>query len=99
MDAVCALSPGTKHPPPPKKCEGLCHGKTCDEWEGLVSQTCTELEQLYKCNCGGCACTSEPAESDSCTGSCGLKAYKDDGFCDDANNNCGCGYDGGSLVA
>merc|ERR1712037_157006 len=32
-------------------------------------------------------------------GKCGLKQYQGDGNCDDANNNCGCKYDGGDCCA
>ena len=93
---MCACSPGTKHPTPPAKtCKQKCHGKTCDEWEALVGQTCSELEQVYKCDCKGCACSSEPLAKDACEGKCGLPSYKADGHCDDVNNNCGCNYDGG----
>ena len=28
---------------------------------------------------------------------CGLPQYKNDGFCDDRNNNAGCDYDGGAC--
>jgi len=99
-DKKCEFCPETKHPPPPtttQKCSHLCQGKTCDEWDDLVSQTCADLEAVYKCNCQGCACSSKQVVSKACTGSCGLAAYKGDGFCDDANNNCGCEYDEGDC--
>ena len=82
----------------PKKCKHRCQGKTCDEWQALVSQTCREMESVYGCDCDGCACSLEPDAPDGCTGSCGLESFTGDGNCDDANNNCGCRYDDGAYT-
>ena len=32
-----------------------------------------------------------------CSGTCGFPNYKGDTWCDDENNNCGCGWDGGAC--
>merc|ERR1712151_824684 len=48
--------------------------------------------------CKECKCIDPSYKQDSsCTGTCGVPAYKGDGNCDDENNNCGCGYDGGDC--
>ena len=41
----------------------------------------------------------DPNADASCNGKCGVAAYKGDGFCDDGNNNCGCGWDSGDCCA
>merc|ERR1712185_787576 len=48
--------------------------------------------------CKQCKCLDPNFKQDgSCSGKCGLASYKGDGNCDDENNNCGCGYDGGDC--
>jgi len=49
------------------------------------------LHTVYRCR----DCTFEstcPSDGD-----CGKAAWKEDGFCDDGNNNCGCNWDGGDC--
>ena len=46
-----------------------------------------------------CLCLDPNADASSCNGKCGVAAYKGDGFCDDGNNNCGCGWDSGDCCA
>ncbi len=41
-----------------------------------------------------CGCQDPNA---TCTGQCSKTIYVGDGFCDDGNNNCGCGWDGGDC--
>lgn len=53
--------------------------------------------------CKDCVCkepkrAGKPQKGLSCTGKCAAGgSYKGDGYCDDANNNCGCEYDGGDC--
>ena len=46
--------------------------------------------------CSGGGNTPSPPPS-TCTGSCKVKSWKGDGYCDDVNNNCGCAWDGGDC--
>merc|ERR1712224_65540 len=43
--------------------------------------------------CTECKCK----DPKGCKGTCKFPNYKGDGNCDDENNNCGCGYDGGDC--
>ena len=36
---------------------------------------------------------ASPVSSSYCTGVCENEAFKDDGLCDQGNNNCGCNWD------
>merc|ERR1712032_1002105 len=48
--------------------------------------------------CKQCKCIDPKNKDDAnCKGHCKYAAYKGDGNCDDENNNCGCGYDGGDC--
>merc|ERR1711959_756500 len=53
--------------------------------------------------CGDCLCLDCTVEVvgddcvDAATGSCQYAAYTGDGYCDDGNNNAGCGWDGGDC--
>jgi len=49
--------------------------------------------------CADCLCLDPTAhkESSSCSGQCGSDDHKGDQFCDDDNNNCACGWDGGDC--
>lgn len=48
--------------------------------------------------CKECKCLDPQNQPDSnCKGTCKFPNYKGDGNCDDENNNCGCGYDGGDC--
>merc|ERR1712048_1432308 len=52
--------------------------------------------------CKACKCLDPKAGGSDgggkdCTGKCQFPNYKGDGNCDDENNNCGCGYDGGDC--
>merc|ERR1711988_1114653 len=52
--------------------------------------------------CKACKCLDpkyKPKADPNCKGSCGVPKYKGDGNCDDENNVCGCGYDGGDCCA
>jgi len=49
--------------------------------------------------CKECKCKDPKYKPGACPGKCGLPAYKGDGNCDDENNVCGCGYDGGDCCA
>jgi len=51
--------------------------------------------------CQDCSCLDPTVHQanklNKCAGKCGSDTHKDDQFCDDDNNNCGCGWDGGDC--
>merc|ERR1712048_243844 len=47
--------------------------------------------------CKACVCKDPKHKKEGCDGTCGEPKYFGDGNCDDVNNNCGCGYDGGDC--
>merc|ERR1712178_526547 len=47
--------------------------------------------------CKACVCKDPKHKKEGCDGTCGEPKYVGDGNCDDVNNNCGCGYDGGDC--
>jgi len=53
--------------------------------------------KVKKAYCKDCACKDPKFNHENCNGSCGEQKYFGDGNCDDVNNNCGCGYDGGDC--
>merc|ERR1712176_1298598 len=58
----------------------------------------TLKKAVVKKYCKKCECLDPNGkQSSSCKGTCGSAQYKGDGNCDDDNNNCGCGYDGGDC--
>ena len=78
-------------------CDGTCLSdqcfeQTCDEWIYSHGLTCNLLEDTFGCSCYGCSC--KPMD---CNGACKVKAWYADNICDDINNNCGCGWDGGDC--
>ena len=66
-------------------------GKACKANGAVACVKCNTGKKLVKGKC----VKAGPA----CNGSCGLKQYQGDGNCDDANNNCGCKYDGGDCCS
>merc|ERR1712210_332884 len=55
---------------------------------------------VKKTYCKECKCKDPGYKPDkNCKGKCALAQYKGDGNCDDANNNCGCDFDGGDCCA
>merc|ERR1711982_95529 len=57
-------------------------------------------KDVKKSYCKECKCKDPNYKEDkNCKGKCGLQQYKGDGNCDDANNNCGCEFDGGDCCA
>ena len=57
---------------------------------------------VKKSYCKACQCLDPKnggKANPNCKGTCGDAQYKGDGNCDDANNNCGCAYDGGDCCA
>jgi len=55
---------------------------------------------IKKNYCKDCSCVDPKYKNnkgENCNGKCTLPKYKNDGNCDDVNNNCGCGYDGGDC--
>merc|ERR1712224_1028105 len=55
---------------------------------------------VKKTYCKECKCKDPNYKPDkNCKGKCGLAQFKGDGNCDDANNNCGCAFDGGDCCA
>lgn len=90
---------------------GICKLKTfkgdgfCDDgnnnagcnWD--AGDCCSGSKKYCKdCKCKDCKFVFK---SDTCVkqakGSCGAKAYKGDGFCDDSNNNAACNWDKGDC--
>ena len=69
-----------------------CFGQSCDDWVYSHGLTCDLLEDTFGCQCYGCSCEALP-----CTGGCKVKEWYADNICDDANNNCGCDWDGGDC--
>ena len=69
-----------------------CFEQSCDEWIYSHGLSCELLEDTFGCSCYGCSC--KPME---CSGACKVKAWFGDNVCDDVNNNCGCGWDGGDC--
>jgi len=55
---------------------------------------CMEADIGNTCSGGGNTPSPPPS---TCTGSCKYKNWKGDKYCDDDNNNCGCGWDGGDC--
>merc|ERR1712032_1080188 len=55
---------------------------------------------VKKSYCKQCKCIdprNKGKVDPNCKGACVDAKYQGDGNCDDANNNCGCGYDGGDC--
>lgn len=74
---------------------------TCDDgnnncgcgWDG---GDCCGTEKYYDyTQCTDCLCL----QPDGCNGTCETRGWTGDGYCDDGNNNCGCGWDGGDCCA
>merc|ERR1712032_1262967 len=69
-------------------------GDCCGVVKKTYCKVCKCLDPNYKPACG------LPNYNPNCKGTCTAGAqYKGDGNCDDNNNNCGCGYDGGDCCA
>eukprot|EP00750_Incisomonas_marina_P012220 INCI16661.1.p1 GENE.INCI16661.1~~INCI16661.1.p1 ORF type:complete len:649 (+),score=121.52 INCI16661.1:206-1948(+) len=92
----------------PGKCEivnyagdGMCDdgNNNCGcNWDG--GDCClAPVAALYceECTCLDPDVVSDPTKYCAGGGTCGALAWEGDGFCDDANNNCGCGWDGGDC--
>ena len=70
------------------------------EWDG--GDCCgDDVKTKY---CKDCLCLDPNATSTTttttpapCTGTCYNSSWKDDKWCDDGNNNCGCDWDGGAC--
>jgi hypothetical protein len=97
--------------PAEEGCSGICSVHAfkgdgfCDDqnnicgcgWDG--GDCCGETRDIRFCEM--CACR-DPADT-TCSGdfagpgTCEVGAYSGDGYCDDGNNNCGCGWDGGDC--
>ena len=62
---------------------------------GDCCQTKADKEGAKFKFCTKCLCLDEK-QAPKCqkNGSCGNRKYANDGRCDDANNNCGCNWDG-----
>ena len=70
-----------------------CFGFSCDYWDQAGTAGCADLESGFGCDCTGCKC----AGNCKGIGECVTLETKGDGYCDDENNNCGCGWDGGDC--
>jgi len=93
-------------------CKGACKFKNykgdgnCDdennncgcEYDGGDCSEKSLGKAVNKKYCKECKCLDPKNQADAnCQGTCKFKNYKGDGNCDDENNNCGCGYDGGDC--
>merc|ERR1712054_66368 len=56
-----------------------------------VKETDHQYGYCQKCEC------LDPSISNTCDGKCEVFKWRGDGNCDDQNNNCGCGWDGGDC--
>ena len=58
-----------------------------------------ECKSHLFCGSNNCPASLLPEiqDPDECTGSCYESEWKGDNYCDDENNNCGCGWDGGDC--
>jgi len=82
-----------------KNCDDENNNCRCS-WDGGDCCAKTAGGSVNKKYCKVCKCLDPENQSDpNCKGSCGAANYKGDGNCDDDNNNCGCGYDGGDCCA
>ncbi len=63
-------------------------------WDG---GDCCDADSKFD-YCSSCECLDPDQQPDGdCTGSCWNYFYAGDGFCDDDNNKCACGWDGGGT--
>ena len=113
VDGVVALLVNASHPlasTDPQEVVGGCFKKSwvddgaCDDgnnncmcgWDG---GDCCGVSNTYSF-CAECACLDPsfvaPAP-DYCGRACWRSKFTSDGFCDDANNHCGCDWDGGDC--
>jgi len=102
--------PATTAAPPPSDCPGTCGSP---QWKGdnFCDDDNNNCGCAYdggdccganvKTNyCSKCECLDPKAGGNGdgeCTGSCGFPHWAKDSWCDDENNNCGCGWDGGAC--
>jgi len=86
----------------------VCKGsKTCAKpvWKG--DGNCDDENNVCGCDWDGGDCCGATVKKTYCkeckcletvcTGKCGSPDYAKDNFCDDVNNNCGCGWDNGAC--
>lgn len=80
-------------------CDNNCYGAPCDYWDGGYWGTCSDLEQVYGCDCRGCVCDGCPQ------GDCGTSQSFDpmacplagNAECDESMNTADCAFDGGDC--
>jgi len=76
-------------------CDDNNNNKGCGYDGGDCCVASVKGGQVNKAYCKTCKCIDPKNQGGKPT--CGLPQYKGDGNCDDANNNKGCGYDGGDC--
>jgi len=81
------------------RCEGGtgATGLKCSSDGADKCVSCDSDKQLIGLKCVAKTTAPPKTTGQSCNGVCGSQQYKGDGNCDDENNNCGCGYDGGDC--
>ena len=77
------------------KGDGFCDDNNnggCDWDGGDCCGSAVKKNYCKVCKCADCEYTQQ-----FCTAACGKPNLYGDKFCDDQNNNCGCGWDGGGA--
>lgn len=69
----------------------------CDWDQGDCCEDSGKSKQFNYCSDCSCLDPDILSSIDDCSSGCGSENYFGDGFCDDYNNNCGCGWDGGDC--
>merc|ERR1712048_588190 len=85
-----------------KNCDDENNNCGCDYDGGDCCAKSVAGGVVKKSYCKACQCLDPKYKGKTdpnCKGTCGDAQYKGDGNCDDANNNCGCEYDGGDCCA
>merc|ERR1711988_712536 len=92
------MKPGVK-----PSCPATCYGHTSDQLHSKTDDTCKTLESQFGCDCSQCKCLGDkPQRTEKCppqkknAPTC-VKSWQGDKNCDDRNNVCRCGWDGGDC--
>merc|ERR1712100_196136 len=82
-------------------CDDGNNNAGCDWDGGDCCGTSDKAKQYNYCNDCSCLDCTAVVEGDDCVeeavGSCQYSSYVGDGYCDDGNNNAGCGWDDGDC--
>merc|ERR1712210_110574 len=91
-DAKCTKNCGVHQWKGDGKCDDVNNVCGCN-WDG--GDCCGKT--VVKKFCKECKCLNPDKIGGKCLGKCAKPAYKGGTFCDDNNNNCGCGWDSGDC--